>query len=397
MKRQIGIIILIALVIVGGAFFGITQSQSASQPAYSADVVSALSGGDTTGYARALKVRDFAFPQDYGAHPDFQTEWWYYTGNLATQDGRRFGFEFTIFRRAIAPTLPARQSLWATNQIYFADFAVSNIGDNQFYSGQQFSRGAVGLAGATLDPRLKVWIENWTMSAQNDDVSVMRLQAADGPMTIDLTTKQLKPPALQGDHGLSAKSPEPGNASYYYSLTRLPTEGTITVNGTPYQVTGNSWLDREWSTSVLSKDAVGWDWFALQLDNQREIMLYVIRKNDGSIESVSRGTLIEADGSTQSIPLDKFKVDSTGKWTSQRTGTTYPSGWHVNIQADSGPIQLDITPLMQDQELNSVTAYWEGASKISGTDNGKPIQGYGYVELTGYNRSPSGESEKTTR
>src|SRR5258708_18788646 len=155
-------------ILIGGAFFGVTEWQSHPRPAYSADVVSALSGGDTTGYARALTVRDFSFPQDYGAHPEYQTEWWYYTGNLATADGRRFGYEFTIFRRAIAPTLPQRQSDWATNQIYFADLAVSDIGGNQFFSKQQFSRGAAGLAGCAFRPRLERWIQDWAKTAQDD-------------------------------------------------------------------------------------------------------------------------------------------------------------------------------------------------------------------------------------
>jgi predicted secreted hydrolase len=378
----------IALVVLGTAILGVTQLQSKPQPAYSADVVQALSGGDTTGFARAITVRDFVFPRDYAAHPEFQTEWWYYTGNLATADGRRFGFEFTIFRRALTPSMPERQSDWATNQIYFADLAVSDIGANQFYARQRFSRGAGGLAGATADPRVKIWIEDWTMAAQNDDATVMRLKAVDGPIALEFTTRQPKPPALQGDHGLSAKSPEPGNASYYYSLTRLLTDGTITVNGTPYTVNGTAWMDHEFSTSALSQNAVGWDWFALQLDNQREIMLYQIRNKDGSIVTSSHGSLIDADGSVTPLALKDFTIQVLDRWTSPHTGAVYPSKWRVTIQAPDGPISLDISPLMADQELNSSTAYWEGASRITGTDSGQSVQGYGYVELTGYNRQP---------
>jgi predicted secreted hydrolase len=394
-RRRLLIAIVTVILLSGIAVFGLTQLQGKPQPAYSADVVAALGNDDISGYARALKVRDFSFPQDYGAHPEYQTEWWYYTGNLAAQDGRRFGFEFTIFRRAIAPTLPERQSDWATNQIYFADLAVSDIGGNQFFSKQQFSRGAAGLAGAAFDPNLKIWIQDWIMTAQDDAAKTLHLQAAQDQIAIDLTTNQIKPPTLEGDHGLSAKSPEPGNASYYYSLTRLPTEGKITVNGTAYQVTGNSWMDHEFSTSSLSKDALGWDWFALQLDNNREIMLYRIRKQDGSVEITSHGTVINADGSSADLKLSDFKIESATQWTSPHTGAVYPSSWQVTIEAPSGPIQLDIKPLMQDQELNSATAYWEGASQITGTDNGQPVKGYGYVELTGYNRSS--KTDQTTR
>jgi predicted secreted hydrolase len=384
--------------------FSVNQLQGRSQPTYSADVVAALSSGDTTGFARATTVREFKFPEDHGAHPEYQTEWWYYTGNLATADGRRFGYQFTIFRRAIAPTLPERKSDWATNQIYFAHLAISDIGDNKFYSTEQYSRGAAGLAGAEVkdaatngDPRVRVWIQDWTMTAQDVDAKIMQLKASDGSFALDLTTSEIKPIVLQGDQGLSQKSPEVGNASYYYSETRLPTKGTITINGTAYEVTGNSWLDREWSTSVLSKDAVGWDWFALQLDNNRELMLYVIRKKDGSVESTSHGTLVEADGTKVNLSLADFKIEAAGQWKSPHTNAVYPSGWKVTVNAPNGPIVLNITPLMQDQELNTVTAYWEGASKISAKDGGTSVNGYGYVELTGYNLSASTQAEPSTR
>lgn len=396
-RKLIGILVAI-IVILGATFMAVNQLQGQTQPTYSADVVAALSSGDTTGFARAMNVREFKFPEDHGAHPEFQTEWWYYTGNVATDDGRRFGFQFTIFRRAITPTIPERKSDWATNQIYFAHFAVSDIGDNQFFAKELFSRGAARLAGVTLDPKLRVWIQNWQIAAQDVDAKTVQVKATEGDIAIDLTMDQIKPPALQGNQGLSPKSQEPGNASYYYSLTRLPTKGTISVKGTTYTVTGNSWLDREWSTSVLSKDAAGWDWFALQLDNQREIMLYYIRLKDGSIEPVSHGILVESDGSTQPLKLQDFKVEPINHWTSSKSGAVYPSGWHVNVTAPSGPIELEVTPLMQDQELNfAVTAYWEGASQIKGTDNGKPITGYGYVELTGYNPHATDSQENDTK
>ncbi len=395
-NRRRGWVLVAVVLALGVVILGVTQLQGKSEPAYSADVVQALSGGDTAGYARAIAVRDFVFPRDYAAHPEFQTEWWYYTGNLATPDGRRFGFEFTIFRRALTPTMPERQSDWATNQVYFADLAVSDIGANQFYARQRFSRGAAGLAGATADPRVTIWIEDWRMAAQNDDATSMRLTAAEGPIALDFTTHQTKPPALQGNHGLSAKSPEPGNASYYYSLTRLLTDGALTINGTPYTVSGTAWMDHEFSTSALSQNAVGWDWFALQLDNQREIMLYQIRNKDGSIVPTSHGSVVNADGSVLPLELKDFTIQVLDRWTSPHTGAIYPSKWRVTIQAPTGPISLDINPLMADQELNSSTAYWEGASRITGTDNAQAVQGYGYVELTGYNRAPK-PSEPLTR
>ncbi len=387
MNRRIVLILLALIVLAGVVAFGASQLRGQAQPRYSADVIAALSGGSSEGFARALAVKPFVFPRDYGAHPEFQTEWWYYTGNLATAEGRRFGFQFTIFRRALAPTLPARASDWATNQIYFAHFAVSDIAAGRFYHLEKFSRGAAGLAGAIVDPRVKIWIEGWTMTAQIDDATTMRLQAAEGPIAIDFTLREGKPPVLQGDRGLSAKSAEPGNASYYYSLTRLFTEGTLYVNGTPYQVTGTAWKDQEYSTSVLSADATGWDWFSLQLDGGREIMLYQIRLKGGRIEPMSHGTLVNADGSKVSLQLKDFQIEALGQWTSPHTGTTYPAGWRLVIQTPDGPLKLEVTPLMSDQEINTPTAaYWEGASRIVGTEaTGKPVAGYGYVELTGYN------------
>jgi predicted secreted hydrolase len=398
MNRNLLLLVIVITLIVSTTLIAVNQLQGRTAPTYSADVVAALSSGDTSGFARALEVREFKFPQDHAAHPEFQTEWWYYTGNLTTDEGRRFGFQFTIFRRAITPTLPERKSDWATNQVYFAHFAVSDIGDNQFFAKELFSRGAAGLAGVTLDPKLRVWIQNWQIAAQDVDAKTVQVKASEGDIAIDLTMEQIKSIALQGDRGLSPKSAEPGNASYYYSLTRLPTKGTVTVKGKAYTVSGNSWLDREWSTSVLRKDAAGWDWFALQLDNQREIMLYYIRLKNGGVEPVSHGIFVEADGSTHPLKLQDFKIEAINHWTSPHSGAVYPSGWRVNINVPSGPIQLEITPLMQDQELNfAVTAYWEGASHITGTDNGQPVTGYGYVELTGYNSAVSDSQENDNK
>ncbi len=391
----IGVIAVIAIIVLG-----ITQLQGKAAPSYSADVIAALSSGDTTGFARAIDVREFKFPQDFGAHPDFQTEWWYYTGNLATTDGRRFGYQLTIFRRALAPTQPERQSEWATNQLYFAHFAVSDIAGGKFYDTDRFSRGAAGLAGTLVEPKVRIWIENWSMEAQNADASLMHLQATHDPVAIDFTVRQTKPPTLEGDHGLSAKSPERGNASYYYSLTRLETSGTITINGTPYTITGTSWKDHEYSTSVLSPHAVGWDWFSLQLDDKREIMLYRIRRDDGTFEPTSDGTLILADGSTEHLTLANadYTIEELAKWNSDKSGAIYPAKWRVTVKPKTGePITLTIEPLLADQEIRTSSVYWEGASRITGTQGTTPITGYGYVELTGYNRVISTDSDTSTR
>ncbi len=259
----------------------------------------------------------------------------------------------------------------------------------QFYSTERFSRGAAGLAGVQVDPKLRIWIENWSMDAQNPDATVIRLRSdnptGNVPVSLDLTTTQTKPPALEGDRGLSAKSSAAGNASYYYSLTRLDTSGTFTIGGTPYTVSGELWMDHEFSTSVLSADAVGWDWFSLQLSDKREIMLYRIRLKDETTEPVSDGTIVNADGTTEHLTLADYTIDTLATWNSP-SGATYPSRWHVTVHPKSGgPITLEITPLLADQELRSTSVYWEGASQISGSQGASALTGYGYVELTGYN------------
>lgn len=388
MNRKVSYGIALVLVMLG-AVLGVSQLQGRQSSEYSADVVAALGGEPPTGFARALEVRPFKFPEDHGAHPEYQTEWWYNTGNLATAEGRRFGIHFTIFRRAVAPTLPERSSEWATNQVYFADFAVADIESNRFIFHERFARGAAGLAGTITDSRkgFAVWIEDWAITGLDPQGQSFHLRAQQGEIALDLVVRQTKAPTLQGDQGLSIKNREPGNASYYYSLTRNQAQGTITVGGETYDVSGYTWLDHEFSTSVLGKDAVGWDWFSIQLDNQRELMLFNIRLKDGGVEPSSHGTLIEADGSSRQLHLSDYTLESTGTWKSPKTGAVYPSGWKLTINTSTGPIHLEGTPLMVDQELNTSTAYWEGATRFVGTDNGIPVSGYGYVELTGYNRA----------
>jgi predicted secreted hydrolase len=376
------------------AWFGLSQLRGQSQPEYSADVVTALNGGqDNAGFARATTVIPFNFPADHAAHPEFQTEWWYNTGNLATADGRRFGIHYTIFRRALLPTAPNRESDWGAGQIYFSDLAIADIEANQFIYYERFARGALGLAGGQPDPEhgVKIWIEDWQIIGTDPQASAFRLKAQQGRIGLDLIIRPSKKPTLQGDRGLSVKSSEPGNASYYYSLTRNQAEGTITVDGEVFPVTGYTWYDHEFSTSVLGDEALGWDWFSIQLDNNRELMLFQIRQRDGGVEPTSHGKLIEADGSSRELSLTDYTITALGQWASTKTGAVYPSGWRVTVNAPSGPIDLTITPLMLNQELNTTTAYWEGASKVSGTDNGQPVGGYGYVELTGYNRALTGQ------
>jgi predicted secreted hydrolase len=383
MWRWITLALIAILIVMFG--FSLIDSNAGSEVTARSEFMPV--SADTSGYARAIDAWDWQFPLDFGPHPDFQTEWWYYTGNLESDTGRHFGYQFTIFRRAIAPQDSAGDSEWRTRQVYMAHFAVSDIEGGQYVHQQRFSRGGAGLAGATVDPRYHVWLENWSVLAQDENAALTTITADAGEFAINLTLEQVKPPALQGDNGLSPKSDEPGNASYYYSLTRLLTSGTIRVGEQTYEVSGATWKDHEFSTSALGANAQGWDWFGLQLDDNRELMLGQIRLIDGQREPAFGGLLINADGNTRYLHSDDFTMTVTDTWTSPHTGATYPASWDMSINTgDSEPLNITITPLLADQELHgSGTDYWEGAVQISGE-----ASGYGYMELTGYVQTMTG-------
>lgn len=341
-------------------------------------VADAMGSFDTTGYLRAIEPRDFSFPIDHGPHLGFRTEWWYITGNLTAANGDRFGYQFTIFRNEMSPDTVTNGNHWATNEIYMGHFAITDIDNNKFYFDERFSRGAAGLAGAESKP-LRIWIEDWEISALGDTVSEipqLKITANASDFELSLNLSSLKPLVLQGDRGLSQKSAEPGNASYYYSLTRLESKGTVTINGVTKDVSGYSWMDREWSTSALGKNQEGWDWFSLQLDDDSEIMYYQLRNKDGSIDDYSKGIFVNQDGSSRLLKFGDVNLSVTKSWTSN-TNSTYPSGWKLDIPSEN--ISLIITPALQDQELDVSVKYWEGSVIITGSHSGR-----GYAELTGY-------------
>jgi len=343
-------------------------------PQATLSVAEALSGENKAGYAQAIEPREFRFPADHGPHPEFRTEWWYYTGNLSTREGRRFGFQLTFFRSAFAPSMPERSSKWATRQAYLAHFTVTDVEGRQFRSFERWSRGALGLAGSQGEP-FRVWLDDW--SAQGDPA--MRLRASEEGIALDLTLEPGKPPVLQGERGLSQKSAEPGNASYYYSLTHMPASGTIRLGDNRFPVSGLAWMDREWSTSSLGRDQVGWDWFALQLEDGQDLMLYQLRRKDGSADSTSNGTLVGPGGESRHLRLADFELEMLERWKSPRSGAVYPAKWRLRIP--SADLDLTIEPLLADQELDVSFRYWEGAVRIAGSSRGR-----GYVEMTGYSR-----------
>ncbi len=379
-----------------------------SQPSLaSADVVDVLSRPVDDGFARALEPMAFQFPRDHGPHNDYATEWWYYTGNLTGEDGGDYGFQLTFFRSALAPGESSRPSDFAAQQIYMAHFAVTSAPAGRHVSFDRFSRGAGGVAGATGRAGYEVWLDDWRaqdlrrspalgLGARGEGLGKgggvkqgpgqFRLQAAaeadNGPVSIDLTLTETRPPLLHGEAGYSRKGPDPGNANHYYSLVRMETAGHIVFGGVQTAVTGLSWMDHEFGTSALSSDAVGWDWFAVTLDNDTVLMFAEIRTPSGASQDIFEGTLSFPDGRQISIHPDDFTLTPKGQWTSPDSGTVYPSGWHVTFPRHE--IELTIDPLIDDQEMDVAFTYYEGATVVRGTMNGEPVAGRGYVELTGY-------------
>jgi len=357
-------------------------------PRAALSLATTLGGVDTAGFERALRPRAFDFPVDHGEHPGFRNEWWYVTGNLDTDEGRRFAFQLTLFRTALTPSMPDRRSEWATRQAWMAHFAVTDAGGTGFHAFQRFERGAYDLAGATARP-FRVWLRNWSVESAGSGFFPLRVRAAEGDIAIDIRLDRGKPLVFNGDSGLSRKGAALGNASFYYSFTRLPASGAIDIGDHSWAVAGNAWIDREWSTSSLPPGIAGWDWFAVQLDDSTEIMAYRLRHDDGSTDRFSAGTFVDTDGVATTLDARDFDIRNTAAWTSPVDGARYPARWTMLVPGLD--LALDISTIVADQELDLAFRYWEGAVVATGTRSGRPVHGNGYVELTGY----SGHSADT--
>lgn len=385
MWKFVTAVLLIAAVTAAG--FSLIDGGSNEVTASAVIIASATNLDD---FERAIEPREWSFPRDYGSHDRFQTEWWYYTGSLKTAEGRRFGYQFTIFRRAISPDQPESESEWRSNQIYMAHFTVSDLENAGFYHDERYSRGGAELAGSFPNDQApeieyRVFLENWDVYAAAPTHRLYHLHAeSDQGFAVKLALHQVKPPVLQGDNGLSVKGDEPGNASYYYSLPRLDTEGRLTVDGQEFEVTGTTWMDHEFSTGALDADAVGWDWFGLHFDDGRDLMVGRLRLTGDEGERAYGASLVEADGTAHYLDYEDFQIVARDQWTSPHTGATYPSGWTITLNADAigaeDDLVFNVLPLQPDQELHSGDIiYWEGAVELTGD-----VTGFGYTELTGY-------------
>jgi len=333
-------------------------------------------------FRRALPGYVYQFPQDHAAHPEFRTEWWYYTGHLNTTNNQQFGFQLTFFRHALRPPTAESQSRWALDTLYFVHFAITDEERDKHRFQEKVSRGALNMAGA--DPALyRVWLGEWEVRLEE---GIHKLKAGGEDMGLDLTLVPIKYPVVHGKNGVSQKAVGEGYASHYYSLTSLRGKGVLHWRGKTYDVSGIAWMDHEFGSNQLRDYQVGWDWFSVQLENQTELMLYIIRHKDGEPDPTSSGTLVYPDGRSEHLPLEAFRIEVLGSWKSKKSSTTYPSGWRLTIP--SKQIQLRLMPTVENQELttrkSTLVNYWEGSVRVQGKIKGKDVRGRGYVELTGY-------------
>ncbi len=344
----------------------------------------AMSGGADPRFERAHEPREFEFPADHGPQPAFQTEWWYFTANLRDDAGREFGCQLTFFRRATRFEPADVDSAWAARDVHMAHFALSDVQSGEFHAFERFERGALGLAGAELEPQWRVWNRDWSAEGSLEVGGAARLRARSGEFALELEVRALTPPVLNGERGLSRKGDADGAASYYYSLPRMAATGTLTVGGREQRVSGRAWFDREWSTSALDDGQVGWDWFALRLGEMGELMLYSMRRGDGAPDPHSSGTWTRADGAAEHLSREQFAIETLESWTSPRTKVRYPAKWRVSLP--SREVELEVEPLLANQELDLAIRYWEGAVRVTGTVAGRRVDERGYVELAGYDR-----------
>ncbi len=339
----------------------------------------------------ALPGYQFQFPRDHGAHPEFATEWWYYTGHLKAADGRKFGYQMTWFRTALVPTI-TRKSAWATRDIIFCHFALTDENGRKFFFSDRIGRSGLGVSGASSTGKPpRIWSGDWNLqfggkTGDSQKFSASAISDATGTkgrnFALQLSQTALKPLVINGQNGVSQKSAGRGQASHYYSFTRLQTRGILTLGTEKLAVTGQSWFDHEFGSSQLAKNQIGWDWFSLQLDDGRELMLYRLRLKNGGVEPFSSGTLVEKNGRSRHLKLADFRLTPLSKWKSDATKAIYPSKWRVEVPRER--IALTVEPTVANQELRpkrsgTNLSYWEGSVRASGTQTGR-----GYLEMTGY-------------
>lgn len=344
----------------------------------------------------ALPGWQYEFLRDHHLHPDFKTEWWYFTGRLTDDKGGVFGYQLTFFRQGLRPpeTRGSTTSRFIVNDLKFAHFAISDIRGQQFHFLQKLSRGAFEEAGFDTTNNRLAWIDEWSLELASDGSFMLR--AKDGALALQLQLQSAKPFAIHGENGASQKAEGAGHASHYFSATRLTTSGTLNLDGRSLSVHGESWLDREWASNQLTANQVGWNWFSLQFDDNTELMLYQMRTRDGGLDPNSSGSFVTRDGATQHLKRDDYQLTPTKFWTSKASTARYPIAWQLSVPKLN--LQCTITTPLESQELVlRPVAYWEGLIDLQGTRDGTKLHGHGYMELTGYAGALVGLSERAER
>jgi predicted secreted hydrolase len=339
----------------------------------------------------ALPGWQFEFPRDHHQHPEFKTEWWYFTGRLEDEAGNSFGYQVTFFRQGLRPLTErgGTTSRFVVDDLKFAHFAVSDIHGQRFHFSQKLNRGAFGEAGFSDSDRL-AWIENWTLQLMPDGAFALR--AGDEAAQLELRLENTKPFVIHGENGISQKADGVGHASHYYSGTRLVTAGTLVLAGKSRVVHGESWLDREWGSNQLAPNQAGWNWFSLQFTDGTELMLYQMRTKDGGLDPNSSGTFVVQNGATQRLVRDDYQLLPTKFWSSKASGGRYPIDWQLTVPKLNLRVEIS-TPLESQELVLKPIAYWEGLVEIQGTRNAASVRGHGYMELTGYSGPLVGLSE----
>jgi predicted secreted hydrolase len=343
-------------------------------------------------FKRALPGRIFSFPQDHFSHPEFKTEWWYYSGHLQSQgqDKKSYGYQLTFFRTGLKRETKNQKSKWAIQDLYFAHLALTDESKMKFEYHEKISRGSLGEGGASVFKKdgkpLRVWLEDWSVELKGPLMQDHLLKAGEKNIGIELILIPGKNPVIHGQNGISQKAEGEGYASHYYSITHLKTTGKVFLKNKEIPVEGISWMDHEFGSNQLQEYQVGWDWFSVQLDNGVDLMFYQIRQRDGKTDPYSSGTIIFPDGRYQHLPKKEFQIDVLNQWKSPKSSTIYPSAWSVNVPDHQ--IELTLTPTVKNQELitkeSTQVTYWEGSVRVNGKYQGHSIKGMGYVELTGY-------------
>jgi predicted secreted hydrolase len=345
-----------------------------------ASAIIAMLAAAAPAWQHAVAPRAWSFPRDHGRHDSFKIEWWYFTGNCVDAAGHRFGYELTFFRSALDPRQPAsRPSRWAASDLYFAHAAVTDVAGGRFVCRDRLERGRPGLAWAS-DRSLDVSLLNW--SCKQDGEGAMHLLASDPALSIDLMLTGGRGPFLEGPGGVNVKGPGEGHASYYATMTRLRTAGTLGINGRSYRmVDGQTWMDHEFSTDSLRPDQVGWDWFGLQLDDGTDLMVYRMRNRAGGTDYLS-GTRVTPDGAPHYLSDRDITLVGAEPWTSPASHAAYPQRWRVTVDGRTVVVRSRLATQELTTSDSAGVTYWEGAVGVSDAD-GKAT-GQGYLEMTGY-------------